>query len=91
LAFAGVLKSDSAVLVEMHKSESVGGMEKMLMVDNVPVPAHQSVAFAPGGFHLMCMSPAESMKPGSSVPVTLTFEGDVSLTSDFPVRSAGGK
>lgn len=77
--------------IMMHKSKSVGGMEKMLMVDNVPVPAHQSVAFAPGGFHLMCMSPAKSMKPGSSVPVTLTFEGGISLTSDFPVRSAGGK
>ena len=77
--------------IMMHKSESVGGMEKMLMVDNVPVPAHQSVAFARGGFHLMCMSPAESMKPGSSVPVTLTFEGGLSLTSQFPVRSAGGK
>ena len=75
----------------MHKSESVGGMEKMLMVDSVPVPAHQSVDFAPGGFHLMCMSPTESMKPGISVPVTLTFEGGISLTSDFPVRSAGGK
>jgi copper(I)-binding protein len=46
---------------------------------------------APGGFHLMCMSPAESMKLGSSVPVTLTFEGAISLTIDFPVRSAGGK
>jgi len=77
--------------VMMHKSESVGGMEKMLMVDSVPVPAHQGVAFAPGGYHLMCMSPAESMKPGSSVPVTLTFEGGISLTSSFPVRSAGGK
>jgi copper(I)-binding protein len=75
----------------MHKSESVGGMEKMLMVDSVPVLAHQSVAFAVGGFHLMCMSPVESMKPGSSVPVTLTFDGGISLTSDFPVRSAGGK
>jgi len=76
--------------IMMHKSESVGGIQKMLMVDSVPVPAHQSVAFAPGGFHLMCMSPAESMKPGSSVPVTLTFEGGLSLTSDFPIRSAGG-
>src|SRR5262249_12027829 len=66
----------------MHKSESVGGMEKMLMVDSVPVPAHQGVAFAVGGFHLMCMSPVESMKPGSSVPVTLTFDGGISLTSD---------
>jgi periplasmic copper chaperone A len=77
--------------IMMHKSESVGGVEKMCMVDSIPVPAHQSVTFAPGGFHLMCMSPAESMKPGISVPVTLTFEGGISRTSDFPVRSAGGK
>jgi periplasmic copper chaperone A len=76
--------------VMLHKSESVGGVEKMLPVDSVPVPSHQSVTFAPGGFHLMCMSPAESMKPGTSVPVTLTFEGGVSLTSAFPVRAAGG-
>jgi periplasmic copper chaperone A len=77
--------------IMMHKSESVGGVEKMRMVDSIPVPAHQSVTFAPGGFHLMCMSPAESMKPGISVPATLTFEGGISLTSDFPVRSAEGK
>ncbi len=77
-------------MVMLHKSESVGGVEKMLPVDSIPVPRHQSVTFAPGGFHLMCMSPAESMKPGTSVPVTLTFEGGVSLTSTFPVRAAGG-
>ena len=70
-------------MVMLHKSKSVGGVEKMLPVDSIPVPSHQSVTFAPGGFHLMCMSPAKSMKPGTSVPVTLTFEGGVSLTSDF--------
>lgn len=74
----------------LHKTESVNGMETMLHVDSVPVPSHQSVTFAPGGFHLMCMSPSAAMKPGGSVPVTLTFEGDASLTSDFPVRAAGG-
>jgi periplasmic copper chaperone A len=74
----------------LHKTESVNGMETMLHVASIPVPSHQSVTFAPGGFHLMCMSPSESMKPGGSVPVTLTFEGGVSLTSDFSVRAAGG-
>jgi periplasmic copper chaperone A len=77
--------------IMMHKSELVDGMAKMLMADSIPVPAHQSVTFAPGGFHLMCLSPAESMKPGISVPVTLTFEGGISLTSNFAVRSAGAK
>jgi len=82
--------SPGCASVTLHKTESINGMETMLHVDSVPVPSHQSVTFAPAGFHLMCMSLSESMKPGGSVPVTLTFEGGVSLISDFPVRAAGG-
>ena len=74
--------------VMLHKSETLNGVDSMVMVDSVPVPAHQSVTFAPGGFHLMCMSPSASLTPGSKVPVTLSFKDGGSLTSDFDVRSA---
>jgi periplasmic copper chaperone A len=70
----------------LHKSESVNGVEQMLPVDSVPVPAHGSVSFAPGGFHLMCMSPAAGMKIGSVAVVTLKFKDNAILTSDFPVQ-----
>ena len=76
--------------VMLHKSEEVNGVAEMHHVDSVPVPAHKSITFAPGDFHLMCMSPAASLKPGSTVPVTLTFKDGGTLTSDFPVRAAGG-
>jgi len=75
--------------VMLHKSEEVNGVSTMGHVDSVPVPAHNSITFAPGGYHLMCMSPTASLKPGSSVPVTLTFKNGGTVTGDFPVRKPG--
>ena len=75
--------------VMLHKSESKNGVETMMPVASVPVPAHQSISFAPGAYHLMCMAPTASLKPGGSVPVTLKFEDGGTLTADFPVRGVG--
>ena len=76
--------------VMLHKSESVNGVETMREVDSITVPAHGSVEFTPGGFHLMCMSPADALKPGTTTQVTLSFKDGDALTSDFPVRSVTG-
>jgi periplasmic copper chaperone A len=73
----------------LHKSMSENGMEMMMPVDSVAVPAHGTIAFSPGAYHLMCMSP--SMKPGDSVPVTLKFKDGGSLTGTFAVRGATGQ
>lgn len=75
----------------LHRSATKDGVEQMLMVSKVAVPAHGTLQFAPGGYHLMCMSPAGTMRPGQSVPVTLQFEGGGSLSASFPVRGATGK
>jgi copper(I)-binding protein len=74
----------------LHQSMHESGMENMRMVDSVTLPAHGSVSFAPGGYHLMCESPAQTLKPGARVPVTLRFQGGGTLTADFPVRNAAG-
>jgi hypothetical protein len=75
----------------LHRSINEGGQERMAAVNSVTVPARGSIAFAPGGYHLMCMSPTAAMKPGSSAPVTLRFADGTTLTADFPVRNATGK
>ena len=75
----------------LHQSRSENGQETMVPVKSVDVPAHGSVSFAPGGYHLMCMKPAATLKPGTSVPVTLRFEDGATLTGDFPVRGPTGK
>jgi copper(I)-binding protein len=67
----------------LHRSESSGGTERMVMVETVTVPAGGVLAFAPGGYHLMCMQPR--MKPGHSVPVTLTFAGGQKESVSFRV------
>lgn len=48
----GVL-TDYAQRVEMHESMSEHGMMSMKPIDSVDIPAKSTVAFAPGGRHLM--------------------------------------
>jgi hypothetical protein len=75
----------------LHRSLEQNGAEHMVMVPSVPLPAHGSVRFMPGGYHLMCMSPSAAMKPGQSVPVALRLADGETLNADFPVRDATGK
>lgn len=78
-------------MVMLHQSVESGGMGRMVHVDKVSVPAHGSVSFKPGGYHIMCMKPKPAMKIGATVPVTLVFEGGATATADFAVKSATGK
>jgi periplasmic copper chaperone A len=75
----------------LHQSRNVSGVDKMDMVSSVTVPAHGEVKFAPGGYHLMCMSPSADMTPGHTVPVTLTFADRRRITKPFMVRGANGQ
>ncbi len=73
----------------LHESQDTSGMSMMMDVPSVTVPAHGQVAFAPGGYHLMCMQP--KMKPGQAVAVTLMFKDGSSLQVAMPVYGAAGK
>ena len=76
--------------VMLHRSVNDNGQERMEMVESVTVPAHGEVKFAPGGYHLMCMSPTAALVRGRSVSVTLRFKDGGSLVANFPVRGATG-
>jgi copper(I)-binding protein len=75
----------------LHRSVSKNGIDRMIRVRNLKVPAHGSVKFEPGGYHLMCMSPSADVRPGRSVPVTLRFADGSSLTRAFKVYGPAGK
>lgn len=79
--------SSACGMLMLHLSKG----DHMAMVDSVDVPAHGSVSFAPGGYHLMCMKPGEQVKPGATVQMTLTFDDGGTLTAGFPVRNAKGE
>ena len=75
--------SPACGMLMLHKSVDSSGMAMMMDVPSVTVPAHGSVSFTPGGYHLMCMQP--SMKIGDKVPVTLTFQDGTILPLTMPV------
>jgi periplasmic copper chaperone A len=70
----------------LHRTVHEGNVDTMAMVKDVTVPAHGTVSFAPGGYHLMCMSPSPQMISGHSVAVTLRFANGGEITASFPVR-----
>jgi copper(I)-binding protein len=83
-------QSPACGMLMLHKSSESGGMSRMEDVTSVPVGPGESVAFAPGGYHLMCMAPS-GMKVGGSVPVTLKFADGSTSVATFAVRNAQGK
>ena len=84
-------ESPGCGMVMMHRSSGNGGTSSMEHVMSVDVPAGGSIAFAPIGYHLMCMEPRPVMKPGATVPVTLLFQGGGKVTANFAVRNAAGR
>jgi periplasmic copper chaperone A len=88
LALTGA-QSPACGSLMLHMTHEMGGMAHMMAVDKVDIPAGGSFAFKPGAYHLMCMEP-NSLKPGTSVPVTLIFADGTRLTVPFAVKTATG-
>jgi hypothetical protein len=79
-------KSPACGKLMLHNSVSENGVDRMVTEKRIPLPPNGKLIFAPGGYHLMCISPTAAIKPGNSVPVTLEFEDGGTLTAPFPVR-----
>lgn len=84
-------QSPGCGMLMLHMTHNMGGMMQMMAVEQVEVPAGGHVAFAPGGYHLMCTEPAAALKPGANVPVTLRFSDGSQLNAIFAVRTATGR
>lgn len=78
--------SPACGMLMLHQSQQKSGIEHMAMIESVVVPAHGTLTFAPGGYHLMCTSPSKELVKGHSVPVTLHFADKSSITAQFAVR-----
>src|ERR1700720_279965 len=78
--------STACGMMMLHQSVESGGTSRMMDVKSVSVPAGGTVAFAPGGYHLMCMDPGPGMAPGKTVPVTLLFSDGSKAHADFTVK-----
>lgn len=75
--------ADIAKATELHQTVIQNGIAQMQPVQGVDIPANGMVTFKPGGYHVMLIGLAHTLKVGDTFPVTLTFtkSGDITVTA----------
>ena len=68
------VSSPVAGIAEVHEMKMDEGVMKMRAVRQLAVSAGQTVQLAPGSYHIMLMSLKSTLKPGSVVPITITYQ-----------------
>jgi copper(I)-binding protein len=76
--------------VEVHQASTENGVSKMREVaGGLAIPAHGSVGFSPGGYHLMFMHLTHPLTKGDTVKATLNFEHAGPVEVEFNVTGVG--
>lgn len=83
------ITSPRAPKVEMHTMTMQGEVMRMRETETLDIPANAIVKLAPGGLHLMLVGLASPLKPGETLPLTLTFEKAGPKTIAVPVGAPG--
>ena len=65
-----------------------GGMMTMSEVDEIEIPAGDTVKLEPGGYHIMLMELVEQLSAGDEIELTLDFHESGEQTVTFEIRSA---
>ena len=80
----------AALRTEMHESmKGDRGVMTMHALGDVAIPARGTLAFAPGGRHVMLFSIGPAVKPGDKVPLALAFAGGKRIEVEAQVVGAG--
>ncbi len=77
---------------EMHESMKTGpggSMSGMQRIDGLDLPAHGTLSFAPGGYHVMLFGVSAVVKPGDTVPLNVRFAKGAPLMVKARVVGAG--
>ena len=77
--------------VTLHTSEKQDGVARMRPVESVEIAPGETVAFEPGGLHVMFMGlEGDPFEVGEQIPATLLFEraGEVAVTFAVEPRGA---
>ncbi|WP_198374665.1 copper chaperone PCu(A)C [Neoroseomonas rubea] len=83
--------SPIARVVELHTHLREGDVMRMRPVNDIPIPAGQTVELRPGGVHVMLIGLNAPLQQGTRVPVTLRFERAGEVTVELAVEAAGAR
>ena len=73
----------------LHQTQTETGMSKMVMVNRVAIPAHGTLSFTPGNYHLMLEQPRRALKVGMTIPITFSFSSGAPTSAMCAIKSAG--
>ena len=80
------VETDVAVAIELHETRIEDGQATMERLEEVPLPAGETVRFQPGGLHLMMVGPDDDVELGATFDVTLEFDRSDPITATAEVR-----
>ena len=84
-------ESSLAEVVEIHSMTMENDVMKMRMLEELPIPAGQTVLLEPGGYHLMLFDLKQPLEAGKSGMFTLHFKSAKGETSsiklEVPIRA----
>ena len=83
---AAAVDPEIAGTVEVHEVVMEDGAMRMREVAGIPLPAGETVALEPGGYHVMLLDMPAVLAPGTEVDVTLTFASGAETTVTAVVR-----
>ena len=72
--------------IELHRTELIGSVTKMVRQDRLAVPPDGVLLLEPGSYHLMLMRPFESLKEGDFVQIQIQLDSGQSLNMSAMVR-----
>lgn len=76
--------------VEVHRTEIVDGVARMIAEPALTVPSGGRAVFEPGGRHLMLHGPARELGEGETVALAFGFADGTRIDVQAPVRRGTG-
>jgi copper(I)-binding protein len=83
------VSTPAAMRAELHETMDHAGTKSMRPVRDVAVPAGGTLAFAPGGRHVMLFDIGPNVKPGDTIPLAVAFAGGRTVVAQARVVGAG--
>lgn len=72
--------------IELHRTQQVGDLMKMVKQAFMPIPAMDSLLLKPGSWHVMLIGPDSVPKEGEKVRISLYFDNGEKQTVSAVVR-----
>lgn len=76
--------------VEMHLSQDVDGIARMLPQQKLSIKAGQPLILKPGSYHLMLIKPLKALSDGDTVELNFSLSTEQNQTLQVPVSKSRG-